>query len=102
VAGVTLLTRAKGLIASPPIDGDFRETGIWVKLKGNWELALYQGTPVASEKGCCSTDSLSCVKTLAIAPRRRDRKFEAHTTARADSLGSGTGIENYLSTCGMP
>jgi hypothetical protein len=43
------LASAKGLIASLPIDGDFRETRIWVKLKGNWKLALYQVTPVASE-----------------------------------------------------
>jgi ketosteroid isomerase-like protein len=49
VAVATLLASAKGLIASLPIHGDFRETRIWVKLKGNWKLALYQVTPVASE-----------------------------------------------------
>ena len=46
VAVVNVVARAKGLIASQPIDSDFRETRIWVKLNGNWKLVLYQVTQV--------------------------------------------------------
>jgi ketosteroid isomerase-like protein len=49
VAVVNLLSSAKGLNLSQPFNGDFRVTRIWVKLKGNWKLELYQVTEVTSK-----------------------------------------------------
>jgi ketosteroid isomerase-like protein len=49
VAVVNLLSSAKGLNLSQSFNGDFRVTRIWVKLKGNWKLELYQVTEVTSK-----------------------------------------------------